>query len=95
VQNNKFMYKLYIMFAVTVRLGMGIGSGGLWPWPPWVFIHSTDIVDRGLIVLFFGLFCYFCSLLPPSRLKIFLPTPLSMGLVIFLNVGNEYDVENF
>jgi len=23
---------------------------------PWIFIHGTDIVDRGLIVLFFGLF---------------------------------------
>jgi len=25
---------------------------------PWIFI-GTDIVDRGLTVLFFGLFCYF------------------------------------
>jgi len=24
--------------------------------PPWIFIHGTDIVDRSLIVLFFGLF---------------------------------------
>jgi len=24
--------------------------------PPWIFIHGTDRVDRGLIVLFFGLF---------------------------------------
>jgi len=24
-------------------------------------MHGTDIVDRGLIVLFFGLFCYFRS----------------------------------
>jgi len=23
---------------------------------PWIFIHGTDIVVRGLIVLFFGLF---------------------------------------
>jgi len=29
------------------------------PPPPWIFIHGTDIVDRGLIVLFFGLFLLF------------------------------------
>jgi len=32
---------------------MGVGSGG--PWPPWVFIHDTDKVDGGFMVLFFGL----------------------------------------
>jgi len=26
---------------------------------PWVFINDTDIVDRGLIVVFFGLFLLF------------------------------------
>jgi len=31
------------------------------PWPPWIFIYGADLVDRGLIVLFFGLFCYFRS----------------------------------
>jgi len=30
------------------------GRGG--PWPPWIFVHGTDIIDKGLIVLFFGLF---------------------------------------
>jgi len=29
------------------------------PWPPWIFIHDKDIVDKGLIVIFLGLFCYF------------------------------------
>jgi len=38
---------------------------------PWIFIHDKDIVDRGLIVLFFGLF----SVAP--ILEIFLPTPLT------------------
>jgi len=36
---------------------MGVGSGvpgG--SWSLWIFIHGTDIVDRGLIVLFFGIF---------------------------------------
>jgi len=23
----------------------------------WIFIHGTNVVDRGLIVVFFGLFC--------------------------------------
>jgi len=38
--------------------------------PSWIFIHSTDIVDRGLIVLFFGLFFAF------PHLEIFLAKPL-------------------
>jgi len=42
---------------------MGVGSGGCVSWPPWIFIHGTDIVDRGLIVLFFSLF----SVGPPGR----------------------------
>jgi len=41
------------------------------PWPPWIFIHGTDIVDRGLIVLFFGLFLlffgFFFVALPPGN----------------------------
>jgi len=41
--------------------GMGVGSGGHGgPWPsPWLFIHGTHIVDRGLILLFFSLFLLF------------------------------------
>jgi len=31
---------------------MDVGSGG----QDWIFKHGTDIVDRGLIVLFFGIF---------------------------------------
>jgi len=45
--------------------------------PPWIFKHGTSIVDRGLKVLFFGLYCYilvfFFVALP---LENFLPTPL-------------------
>jgi len=37
---------------------MGVGSGGRGPWPPWIFKRDTNIVDRGLKVLFFGLFCF-------------------------------------
>jgi len=35
---------------------------------PCIFIHGTNIVNKGLIVLFFGLFCYFSvffSVAPP------------------------------
>jgi len=39
---------------------MGVGSGG--PWPPWIFMHGTDILDRGSIVIFFDpLFAIFRS----------------------------------
>jgi len=38
--------------------------------PSWIFKHGTNIVDRGLKVLFSGLFCYFSvffSIDPPGR----------------------------
>jgi len=36
---------------------MGVGSGERGGCSlPWIFKHGTDTVDRGLIVLFFGLF---------------------------------------
>jgi len=41
-------------------MGMGVssvGQGGLGT--PWIFIHGTNIGERGLKVLFFGFFCYF------------------------------------
>jgi len=47
---------------------MGVGSeeaGGAMT--PWIFIHGTDIVDRGLIVLFFSIF----SVLPPEEAVLF------------------------
>jgi len=47
--------------------------------PPWIFIHKTDIVDRGLKVLFLGLFCYFSIFFPLAPLDIFLPTPLAVN----------------
>jgi len=36
---------------------------------PWIFIHGTDIVDRGLIVLFFGLFLLFFDLFSVAPLS--------------------------
>jgi len=37
---------------------MGVGSrggGAGGPCPPWIFIHGTDKVEEGFMVLFFGL----------------------------------------
>jgi len=52
---------------------MGVGRGA---WPPWIYIHDTDIVHRGLTVLFFGLFLLFFGLFSVALLlEIFLPTP--------------------
>jgi len=54
---------------------MSVGRGA---WPPWIFKHITNIVDRGLKVLFYGLFCYFSAFFccSPPLLENFLPTPL-------------------
>jgi len=41
---------------------------------------GTNIVDRGLKVLFFGLFCYFSVFFPLVSLENFLPTPLILCL---------------
>jgi len=45
---------------------------------PWVFIHGTDIVNKGLIVLFFGLFCYFFGL--------FSVGPTGRGLIVLFSI---------
>jgi len=34
---------------------MCVGSGGQGVVPPWIFLHGTNIVDRGLIVLLLGI----------------------------------------
>jgi len=49
--------------------------------PPWIFIHSTDIVDRGLTVLFFGLFS-----VVPYPPGIFLPTLLCLGVDYYISL---------
>jgi len=51
---------------------MGVGSGGPWPPTSWILIYGTDMVNKGFIVLFFGLFLLFGNFI----LEIFLPTPL-------------------
>jgi len=40
---------------------MGVSSmgGGQGAVAPWIFKLDTDIVDKDLKVLFFGIFCYF------------------------------------
>jgi len=47
---------------------MGVSSGGMGAVHGlWIFIHGTNIVDRGLKVLFFGVFCYFSVATSPGR----------------------------
>jgi len=41
---------------------MGVGSGEQGALPPWIFKHGTNIVDRGLKVVFFDLFLLFFGL---------------------------------
>jgi len=50
--------KILIVLLSAVA-SMGFGSGGQGGHAPRIFTHGTYIVNRGLIVLFFGLFCYF------------------------------------
>jgi len=55
---------------------MGVGSGGqgVDRGPPWIFIYGTNIVDKGLKVLFFGVFLLFFGLFsigpPGSGLRV-------------------------
>jgi len=58
---------------------MGVGSGGAGELWPWIFIHGTNIVDRGLIVLF-GLFFRW----DPWK---FLLTPLYVGRGWLFGIG--------
>jgi len=68
-------------------------AGGRGACPPWIFIHGTNIVERGLKVLFFGVFllffvffCYFLVFFPlPSPLEIFPPTPLKTVSVLYVS----------
>jgi len=50
-------------------MNMGVGCGGQGPVVPLDFQHGTNIVDRGLKVLFFGLFCYFSVFFSVAPLK--------------------------
>jgi len=45
---------------------------------PWIFIHGrlTGKAEKDLMVLFFGLVFF-----PLAPLKIFLPTPLELGII--------------
>jgi len=55
---------------------MGVGSGEQGGRvPPWIFIHGTNVVDKGLKVLFFGVFYYFSVFFP-------LPPLPGRGLIV-------------
>jgi len=63
------MRPLDLRLEVYAPLPMSVGSGGHGAEPLWIFIHSTDIVDRGLIVLFSVFFAIFrsFSVAPPGN----------------------------
>jgi len=52
-------------------MDMDVGNGWQGGVPPWIFIHGTNIVDRGLILLFFDVFAvfrlFFSIALPPEE----------------------------
>jgi len=50
-------YTESISSCTSIVCSHGRGAGA--PCPPWIFIHGTDIVDSGLIVLFFRIFLLF------------------------------------
>jgi len=53
----------------TESLNMGVGTGGQKSrGHPWIFMHGTNLVDRGLKGLFFGLFWYFPVFFPLASL---------------------------
>jgi len=67
-------------FSSKIRLDHGRRQRGAGGRGPWIFIHGIDIVDRGLIVLFFGkslivFFFGFFSVAPPPLWKFFCRRP--------------------
>jgi len=76
-KNNHSFHVDLLLFAFSICTSMGVGSGGQGGHGPlWIFLHGTDIVDRGLIMLFSVFFAIFRSFSVAPPLEIFLPTPL-------------------
>jgi len=77
---------------------MSIGRGDRVAVFPWIFIHDTDKVKGGLMVLFFGL--VFFPLPLPSPLESFLPKPLGactcdrilLVYDLFVSVSKKFEV---
>jgi len=60
------IFSIALIFLRHAQLHMyswASAAGSRGPCPPWISIYSTDIVEKGLIVLFFGLF----SVRPPME----------------------------
>jgi len=76
--NNSIIIKQSQKFFYIIYERRQQGEGG--SCPPWIFIHGTDKVGKGLMVLFFGLFFSFIPL------EFFLLTPL-------YNMQNSHSVE--
>jgi len=72
------IYFLVYFYFEELRWCHGLGFftrfWDFWSWPPWIFIHGTDIVDKGLIVLLFGSFLLFFTV-SPSPWKCFCRRP--------------------
>jgi len=71
---------------------MGVGSGGQGTMAqPWIFIHGTNLVDKGLKVLFFGVF-YFsvffsvASIFPPPPLKEAFNSAIFRSFLLFFSI---------
>jgi len=59
---SKGFWAKMVRLSLSKLKAMGVGRGAV-P-PPWIFKHGTNIVDRGLEVLFFGLFFLFLGFFP-------------------------------
>jgi len=69
LQFCSFIYQVALARRQEKHMALAVGGRGAVP--SWVFIHDTDIVDRGLIVLFFVFFSIFglISVAPRKRLN--------------------------
>jgi len=75
---------------------MGVGSGGQGGAVPlpWIFKHGTNIVDRGLKVLFFGLFLlFFFPLAPRTKFSADALVQMQQSLVskIYCNTAHYFE----
>jgi len=63
---------MFMIIFILFHIIMGVGSGeqGERAYPPWIFIYGRNIVDRGLKLIFFSLFCYYLVFFPLPPLPV-------------------------